>query len=82
MGNKNYNAENLTMAPYSNLKGAIPSLIENGRNLLIIMGFYILLEILLHGPAIDGIRCKEGHSMDGGERFDAYTPETSKFVNW
>lgn len=41
VGNKNYKLENSTMTSYSNLTGAISSIIENGRKILIITGFYI-----------------------------------------
>ncbi len=41
VGNKNYKWENSTMTSYSNLTGAVSSIIENGRKILIITGFYI-----------------------------------------
>lgn len=39
--NKNYHWKNLPMVSYSNLKGAISSIVEKGRKVLIITGFYI-----------------------------------------
>lgn len=38
---KNYHWENLPMVPYSNLSGAVLSLAEKGRKVVIITGFYV-----------------------------------------
>lgn len=41
LNNKDYHQKNLSIYPYSNLKGAISSLVERKRKVLIITGFYI-----------------------------------------
>ena len=38
---KNYHWENLPMVHYSNLSGAVASLMERGRKVLIVTGFYV-----------------------------------------
>ncbi len=41
ISHKNYQWENLTLVPYSNLTGAVHSLVENGRNVTIVTGFFV-----------------------------------------
>jgi len=41
LSHRRYHWENLPMVPYSNLKGAVQSLAQRGRKVLIITGFYI-----------------------------------------
>lgn len=41
LNHRNYRWENLAMVPYSDLTGAVSSLIENGRKVMIVTGFYI-----------------------------------------
>jgi hypothetical protein len=41
LSHKNYHWENLTMAPYSDLTGAVGSLVKRGRKVVIITGFYV-----------------------------------------
>ncbi|OGP62187.1 MAG: hypothetical protein A2169_14260 [Deltaproteobacteria bacterium RBG_13_47_9] len=41
LSHKNYHWENLPMVPYSNLTGAVCSLVERGRKVAIVTGFYI-----------------------------------------
>jgi len=41
LSHKNYHWENLSMVPYSNLSGAVLSLVEKGRKVVIITGFYV-----------------------------------------
>src|SRR4030042_1498419 len=38
---KNYHWENLTLVPYSDLTGAVSSLVEKGKKAVIITGFYV-----------------------------------------
>ena len=38
---KNYHWENLSMVPYSDLTGAVSSLVEKGKKVVIITGFYV-----------------------------------------
>jgi hypothetical protein len=38
---KNYHWENLPMVPYSDLEGAVYSLVEKGKKIIIITGFYV-----------------------------------------
>ena len=41
LSHKNYHWENLSMVPYSDLTGAVSSLVEKGKKVVIITGFYI-----------------------------------------
>ncbi len=41
LSHRNYRWENLTMVPYSNLTGAVSSLVEKGNKVVIITGFYV-----------------------------------------
>ncbi len=41
LSHRNYHWENLTMVPYSNLRGAVSSLVQKGRKVVIVTGFYI-----------------------------------------
>ena len=41
LSHRNYHWENLSMVPYSNLTGAVSSLLEKGKKVVIITGFYI-----------------------------------------
>jgi hypothetical protein len=41
LNHRNYHWENLSMVPYSDLTGAVSSLVENGRKVMIVTGFYI-----------------------------------------
>jgi len=41
LSHKNYHWENLSMVPYSDLTGAVSSLIEKGKKAVIITGFYV-----------------------------------------
>ena len=41
LSHKNYHWENLSMVSYSDLTGAILSLVERGTKVLIITGFYV-----------------------------------------
>lgn len=41
ISHRNYQWENLTLVPYSNLTGAIQSLVQNGQRVTIVTGFYI-----------------------------------------
>jgi len=41
LSHKNYRWENLSMVPYSDLTGAVTSLVENGKKVVIITGFYV-----------------------------------------
>jgi hypothetical protein len=41
LSHRNYHWENLTMIPYSNLTGAVSSLVEKGKKVVIVTGFYI-----------------------------------------
>ena len=41
LNHRNYHWENLSMVPYSDLTGAVSSLVENGRKVMIVAGFYI-----------------------------------------
>lgn len=41
LNHRNYHWENLPMAPYSDLMGAVSTLFEKGRKVMIITGFYI-----------------------------------------
>ena len=41
LSHKNYHWENLSMVPYSDLDGAVCSLVEKGKKVVIITGFYV-----------------------------------------
>jgi hypothetical protein len=41
LSHKNYHWENLPMVPYSDLTGAVVSLVEKGRKVTIVTGFYV-----------------------------------------
>ncbi|NWG02364.1 MAG: DUF4392 domain-containing protein [Syntrophaceae bacterium] len=41
LSHKNYHWENLPLVPYSNLTGAVSSLVEKGKKVVIITGFYV-----------------------------------------
>ncbi len=41
LSHRNYHWENLPMVPYSNLTGAVCSLVEKGKKVVIITGFYV-----------------------------------------
>ncbi len=41
LSHRNYQWENLSMVPYSNLTGAVSSLVEKGKKVVIITGFYV-----------------------------------------
>jgi hypothetical protein len=41
LSHKNYHWENLPMVPYSDLIGAVSSLVEKGKKIVIITGFYV-----------------------------------------
>jgi hypothetical protein len=41
LSHRNYHWENLSMVPYSNLTGAVSSLLEKGKKVVIITGFYV-----------------------------------------
>lgn len=41
LSHKNYHWENLSMVPYSNLAGAVISLVEKGKKVVTITGFYV-----------------------------------------
>lgn len=41
LSHRHYHWENLALVPYSDLIGAVTSLVENGRKVMIITGFYI-----------------------------------------
>ena len=41
LSHRNYHWENLIMVPYSDLTGAVSSLVKNGRKVMIVTGFYI-----------------------------------------
>ena len=41
LSHKNYHWENLPMVPYSDLTGAVLSLVEKGRKVVIVTGFYV-----------------------------------------
>ena len=41
LSHKNYHWENLSMVSYSNLTGAVSSLVEKGKKVVIITGFYV-----------------------------------------
>ena len=41
LSHKNYHWENLSMVPYSDLEGAVCSLVEKGKKVTIITGFYV-----------------------------------------
>jgi hypothetical protein len=41
LSHKNYHWENLPMVPYSDLTGAVSSLVERGKKIVIITGFYV-----------------------------------------
>ncbi len=41
LSHRNYHPENLCMVPYSNLTGAVSSLVEKGKKVVIITGFYV-----------------------------------------
>jgi hypothetical protein len=41
LSHKNYHWENLSMVPYSDLTGAVSSLVQKGRKVAIITGFYV-----------------------------------------
>jgi hypothetical protein len=41
LSHRNYRWENLTMVPYSDLTGAVSSLVEKGRKVVIVTGFYV-----------------------------------------
>jgi hypothetical protein len=41
LSHKNYHWENLSMAPYSELTAAVASLVEKGRKIVIVTGFYV-----------------------------------------
>ena len=41
LSHKNYHWENLPMVPYSDLTGAVSSLVEKGKKVVIITGFYV-----------------------------------------
>jgi len=41
LNHRNYHWENLPMVPYSDLTGAVSSLVEKGRKVMIVTGFYI-----------------------------------------
>lgn len=43
LSHKNHYWENLSMVPYSNLTGAVSSLIEKGKKVVVITGFYVPL---------------------------------------
>jgi len=43
LSHKNYHWENLLLVPYSDLTGAVSSLIEKGKKVVIITGFYVPL---------------------------------------
>ena len=41
LSHRNYRWENVTMAPYSSLAGAVSSLVEKGKRVVIVTGFYV-----------------------------------------
>jgi len=41
LSHRNYHWENLSMVPYSNLTGAVSSLLEKGTKVVIVTGFYV-----------------------------------------
>ena len=41
LSHRNYHWKNLSMVPYSNLTGAVSSLVEKGKKVVIITGFYV-----------------------------------------
>ncbi len=41
LSHRNYHLENVTMVPYSNLTGAVSSLVEKGKKVVIVTGFYV-----------------------------------------
>ena len=41
LSHKNYHRENLPMVPYSDLTGAVSSLVEKGKRVTIVTGFYV-----------------------------------------
>ncbi len=41
LSHRNYHWENVTMVPYSNLTGAVSSLVEKGKKVVIVTGFYV-----------------------------------------
>ena len=41
LSHKNYHWENLPMVPYSDLTGAASSLVERGKKVVIVTGFYV-----------------------------------------
>jgi hypothetical protein len=41
LSHKNYHWENLPMVPYSNLTGAVSSLVEKGQRVVMVTGFYV-----------------------------------------
>jgi hypothetical protein len=43
LSNKNYQWENLPMVPYSDLTGAVSSLLDKGKKIVIVTGFYVPL---------------------------------------
>src|SRR4030042_5834818 len=41
LSHKNYHWENLPMVPYSDLTGAVSSLVEKGKRVVMVTGFYV-----------------------------------------
>jgi len=41
LSHRNYHWENVAMVPYSNLTGAVSSLVEKGKKVVIVTGFYV-----------------------------------------
>ena len=60
LSHRNYHWENLSMVPYSDLTGAVSSLVQKGKKVVIITGFYVPVGDPLRGCVLrrsDTSRC-------------------------